>query len=172
MAATSKVGSNAGVGEALAASQRFHSRKVSNSKVVGCKSLGSTMRFPPPISKKMGGDNMDTTVGYTIQKSAWFLQQDTSTPIHLLGSSGPGDRGKAAPKSVQQKWVRVRSLSPIELDDTNLDHAASDVSLGHHLDETDQSQPTPCNSHESSPVPEGNALLMIMLWSWRSPRTN
>ena len=42
----------------------------------------------------------------------------------------------------------------MDLDDSNPDPAASDISLGHHLNETDQSQPTPCNSHESSPVPE------------------
>ena len=44
----------------------------------------------------------------------------------------------------------------MDLDDSNPDPAASDVLLGHHWNETDQSQPTPCNSHESSPVPEGN----------------
>ena len=49
----------------------------------------------------------------------------------------------------------MRSLSPVELDDLNPDPAASDVSLGHHLDGTDQSQPTPCNSCDSSPAPAG-----------------
>ena len=44
----------------------------------------------------------------------------------------------------------------MDLDDSNPDPAASDVLLGHHLDETDQSQPTPCNSCESSPIPEGH----------------
>ena len=44
----------------------------------------------------------------------------------------------------------------MELDDLNPDLAASNVSLGHHLDETDRSQPTPCNSCESSPVLEIN----------------
>ena len=55
VAAASEVGSQSGDGEAPAAGQRPHSRKVSKSKVVGQKSLGSTPRFPPPISKKMGG---------------------------------------------------------------------------------------------------------------------
>ena len=65
--ATSKVGSNSGDGEASVAGQRSHSGKVSKSKVVGHKSLGFTPRFPPPISRKMGGgDNMDTTAGCTI----------------------------------------------------------------------------------------------------------
>ena len=88
--------------------------------------------------------------------SAWFLQQNTSTPIHLLGSSGPGECGKAAPKLVPQKWVWVWSLSPMELDDSNPDPATSDILLGHHLDKTDQSQPTPCNSCESSLIPESH----------------
>ena len=44
----------------------------------------------------------------------------------------------------------------MESDDSNPDPAASDVLLGHPLDETDQSQPTPCNSSESSPVLEGH----------------
>ena len=78
------------------------------------------------------------------------------TPIHLLGSSSPGDHGKAAPKLVQQTQVHVQSLSPMDSGDSNPDPAASDVSLGHHLNETDWSQPTPCNSYESSPVPEGH----------------
>ena len=153
VAAASEVGSQSGDGEVLAAGQRSCSRKVSKSKVVGQKSLGSTLRFPPPISRKMRGDKVGTT-GCTILKPAHFLQQETSTPIHLLGSSGPGDHGKAAPKLVQQKWVQVQSLSPMDSDDSNPDPAASDILLGHHLDETNQSQPTPCNSQKSSPVPE------------------
>ena len=155
VAAASEVGSNDGAGEAPATGQRSCSRKVSKSKVVGCKSLGSTLRFPPPHFQEKGADQVDITTGCIIQKPAWFLQQDTSTPVHLLGSSGPWDCGQAAPKLVQQKWVQVRSLSPVELDGLNPDPDASDVSLGHHLDETDQSQPTPCNSHDSSPVPAG-----------------
>ena len=63
---------------------------------------------------------------------------------------------KAAPKLVQQKWVHLQSPSPMDLDDSNPDPAASDVLLGHHLNETDWSQPTPFNSCESSPVPEGH----------------
>ena len=47
----------------------------------------------------------------------------------------------------------------MESDNSSPDHAASDVSLGHHLDETDRSQPTPCSSHESSLVPEGQCTL-------------
>ena len=43
----------------------------------------------------------------------------------------------------------------MELDDLNPSPAASDVLLGHHLDKTDWSQPTPCNSCDSSPVPAG-----------------
>ena len=72
----------------------------------------------------------------------------------MLGSSGPGDYGKAAPKAAQLKQVRVHSLSPMDLDDLNLDLTASEVLLGDNLTETDWSQPTPCNSHESSPVTE------------------
>ena len=49
----------------------------------------------------------------------------------------------------------MRSQSPVESDDLNPNPAASDISLGHHLDETDQSQPTPCNSCDSSSVPAG-----------------
>ena len=94
--------------------------------------------------------------GNTIQNPAWFFQQDMSAPIHLLGSSGPGDCGKAAPKLVQQKWVWMWSPSPMDSDDSSPEPAASDVSLGHHLNETDRSQPTHCNSYESSPVPEGH----------------
>ena len=44
----------------------------------------------------------------------------------------------------------------MDLDDLNPDPAASDISLDHHLDETDQSQPIPCNLCESSPIPEGH----------------
>ena len=44
----------------------------------------------------------------------------------------------------------------MDLDDSNHDPSASDVLLGHHLNKTDQSLPTSCNSHESSPVPEGH----------------
>ena len=55
VAATSEVGSKSGDGEALIAGGISHCRKVSKSKVVGYKSLGSTPRFPPPISKEMGG---------------------------------------------------------------------------------------------------------------------
>ena len=47
----------------------------------------------------------------------------------------------------------------MESDNLNPDPAASDVLLGHPLDETDQSQTTPCNSCESSPVPEGQCTL-------------
>ena len=155
VATTSKVGSNDGAGEAPAAGQRSYSRKVLKSKFVGCKSLGSTLRFPPPISKKVGADQVNITAGHIIWKPAWFLQQDTLTLVHLLDSSGPGDHGQAAQKLVWQKQVWVRSLSPEELDGSNPDPAASDVFLGHHLDETNQSQPTPCNSHDSSPVPAG-----------------
>ena len=95
MTAASEVGSQSGDGEALVAGWRSHSGKVSKSKVVD-----STLRFPPPISRKMRGDKVDTTTGCTIQKPVWFLQQDMSTPIHLLGSTGPGDHEKATPKSV------------------------------------------------------------------------
>ena len=49
----------------------------------------------------------------------------------------------------------MRSLSPVESDGLNPDLAASDVSLGHHLDETDWPQLTPYNSHDSSLVPAG-----------------
>ena len=84
------------------------------------------------------------------------MQQDNSTSVHLLDSSGPGDYGKAAPKLVRQKWVWVRSLSPVESDDSNPNPAASDISLGHHLDKTDWSEPTPCNLHDSSPVLTGH----------------
>ena len=35
----------------------------------------------------------------------------------------------------------------MDSDDSNPDPAASDVSLGHHLDETDQSQPVPEGHH-------------------------
>ena len=103
MATASTVSSNDGAGEALAAGQRSHSRKVSKSKVMGCKSLGCTLKFPSPISKQMGVDQVDRTAGCFIQTPAWFLQQDTSTPVHLLGSSGPGDHGQAALKLLWQK---------------------------------------------------------------------
>ena len=70
----------------------------------------------------------------------------------MLDSSGPGDHGKAASKSVQQKWVRVCSLSLVDSDDSNPDLTTSETSFGDNLNETDQSQPTPCNSQESSPT--------------------
>ena len=73
-----------------------------------------------------------------------------------MGSSGPGDHGKAASKAVQQKQVRVQSLSPMDLDDSNLDSAANEVSLGDNLNEADKSQPTPCNSCESLPVSQAS----------------
>ena len=47
----------------------------------------------------------------------------------------------------------------MESDELNIDPAASDVSLGHHLDETDWSQPTPYNSCESSLVSVGQGTL-------------
>ena len=83
--------------------------------------------------------------GHIIWKPAQFLQQDTLTPVHLLGSSGPGVCGQAAPKLVWQKWVWMRSQSPVESYGLNPDPAASDDLLGHHLDETDWSRPTSCN---------------------------
>ena len=51
----SELGLKSGDGEALVAGWRSHSGKVSKSKVMGHKSLGFTLRFPPPISRKMGG---------------------------------------------------------------------------------------------------------------------
>ena len=87
----------------------------------------------------------------------------TLTPIYLLGSVGPGDRQTAAPKLVQQKRVWVQSSNPMDLDDSNPDPAASDISLGHHLDETDQSQLIPCNSLESSPVPERVIIIRMIV---------
>ena len=156
MATTSEVGVHTGAGEVLAANQISCSRKVSKSKVVGCKFLGSTPRFPPPITKNMGGDKTDKTVTQIIRKLACFSQQDKSIPDYLLGSSGPGDHGKVAPISVQQKKVQVHSLSPMDSDDSNPEPTASDVSLGQHLNETDQSQPTPCYLCEQSPVPAGS----------------
>ena len=96
---------------------------------------------------------MDLTTTCTIRKPAHFLEKETSIPFHLLGSLGPGDHGKPAPKAVQQSQVRVQSPNPMESDDSNLDHAASAVSMGDNPMEADQSPPpTPCNSHESSPV--------------------
>ena len=88
----SEVGLQSGDGKALAAGQISHSRKVSKfskSKVVGPKSLGSTLRFPPPISRKMGVQGRYNNEMHH-QETSTFLQQDTSAPIHLLGSSGPG----------------------------------------------------------------------------------
>ena len=66
VATASKVGLNDGVGEAPAAGWRSCSRKVSKSKVVGHKSLDTTLRFPPPISRKIGVDKVDITAGCTI----------------------------------------------------------------------------------------------------------
>ena len=103
-----------------------------------------------------GGGKVGTTTICTIWKPAHFLHQETSIPIHLLGSSGPRDHGKAAPKLVHQKQVEVWSPNPTDLDDSNPDPAASDVLLGHHLDKTDWPQPIPCNSCESSPVPDAH----------------
>ena len=40
----------------------------------------------------------------------------------------------------------------MESDNSHLDSAANEVSLGDNLNEIDQSQPTPCNSRKSSPV--------------------
>ena len=77
---------------------------------------------------------------------------------HLLGSSGPGDHGEVAPIFVEQKWVQMHSLSPMDLNDSHPESTASDVSLGQHLNKTDQSQPTPCNLHEQSPVPARSHL--------------
>ena len=103
MATAPKVGVHSGAGEAPVASQISHSRKVSRSKVVDHRSLGSTPRFPHPITKNRGGDKMDKTATQIIRKPALFSQQDKSIPDHLLGSSGPGDHGKAASILVQQK---------------------------------------------------------------------
>ena len=139
MAAASEVGLQSGDGEALAVGWISHSRKVSKSKVVGHRSLGFTPRFPSPISRKIGGGKVDTTTRCTIRKPTHFLQPDMSTTIHLLDSSGPGDHGKAAPKSVQLKPVWVCSPSPMDLVGSNPDPAASDVSLDHHLNKTDRS---------------------------------
>ena len=70
IAATSEIGLKSGDGEAPTAGQLSCSRKGSKSKVVGHKSIGSTQRFPPPISKKMGGGS-----GYNNnhQKTSPFL---------------------------------------------------------------------------------------------------
>ena len=49
----------------------------------------------------------------------------------------------------------------MESDDLNLNPAASDILLGHHLDKTDWSQPTPCNLHDSSlihMIPAGQGI--------------
>ena len=128
--------------------------KCQNQKVVGCKSLGSAPRFQPPISKKIGGGKVDTTMRRTIRKPACFSQQARITFIYsaalALGT------GKAASKAVHQKWVRIRSLSPMDLEYSNLDSAANEISLGDNLNETDWSQLTPCNSHESLPVSQAS----------------
>ena len=58
MATASEVGSNSGNGDALVVGWMSCSRKVSKSKVMGYKSLGSTPRFPPSISKKTGGNRL------------------------------------------------------------------------------------------------------------------
>ena len=97
MASTSQVDVHAGAGEALAASWISCSRKVSKSKVVGHKSLGSPPRFPPPITKDMEVDKSDKTATQVIRKPPHFSQQHKPIPEHLLDSSGPGDHGKAAP---------------------------------------------------------------------------
>ena len=55
VAIASKIGSQSGDGEAPAPGQISHSRKVSKSKVVSHRSLGSTPRFPPPISRNLEG---------------------------------------------------------------------------------------------------------------------
>ena len=41
----------------------------------------------------------------------------------------------------------------MDSDNSHPEPTASDISLGQHLNETDQSQPTTCNSSEQSPVP-------------------
>ena len=98
VAAASEVGLQSGDGEAPVAGWRSHSRKVSKSKVVGHRSIGFTPRFPLRISRKMEGTKLIQQQDTPSENLAHSLQQDTSTPIHLLGSSGPGDHGKAAPK--------------------------------------------------------------------------
>ena len=151
MTATSEVGVHAGPGEALIASWISHSRKVSKSKVVGHKSLD--FHFPLP---RIWEGTKWTKQQLGLSGNWHVFHSRMSIPNHLLGSSGPGDHGKAAPMSVQQKRVQVHSLSPMDLDDSVPEPTASDVSLGQHLNETDQSQPTPCNLHEQSPVPDGS----------------
>ena len=44
----------------------------------------------------------------------------------------------------------------MESDDSNLDSAANEVSLGDNLNEIDWSQPIPCNSRELSPVSQAS----------------
>ena len=64
--------------------------------------------------------------------------------------------GKAAPKLVQQKQVWVQSPSPMDSDDLNSDPAAGDVSLGHHPDETDWSQPIYMSCHRDGGRSQGD----------------
>ena len=83
VAAASEVGLQSGDGEPLAGGQISRSRKVSKSKVVGHRSLGSSLRFPPPISRKIGGDKVDSTTGCTIRKLTCFCAARHCTYIHL-----------------------------------------------------------------------------------------
>ena len=152
VAIASKVGSKSGDGVASMTNWISHSRKISKAKVVGCKFLDSTPRFPPLSPRRQWGGKVDTMEKQTIRKPARFSQQDSSIPDQLLGSSGPGDHGKAAPKVVQQKQVHVHLLSPMDLDESNMSSAANDVLLDDSLDETDWSPPTPCNSSDALPT--------------------
>ena len=98
VAATSKIGLNDGVGEALAAGWRFCSRKVSKSKVVGSKSLGSTPRFPPPHFKENGGSQGGHNSRSHHQETSPVFAAGHLNSCSSLGQLWPWGLWKSCPK--------------------------------------------------------------------------
>ena len=98
------------------------------------KSAGTVAQLPPaPVSKKTGVASAVPASPHVIQKPAHFSEDNLPVSIHLLGSSGPGDCGHSAPKSVLQKHVRVRSPSPLASGDSDLDMDTTNGSARHSL---------------------------------------
>ena len=157
VAIASKIGSQSGDGEAPAPGQISHSRKVSKSKVVSHRSLGSTPRFPPPISRNLGGQGWYNNEMYQQEAIMFFTARHVNSHS-LIEQLRPWGLWKSCSKICAAKVGLGAFTEPngfIE-DDSNSDPAASNILLGHHLNETDHSQFTPCNSCESLPVPEGH----------------
>ena len=71
--------------------------------------------------------------------------------------------GVAAPIQVLKKYVRVRSSSPLAWSDWDNDSVATTITQGQSPGVIDRSQPTPCDSRDSSPVGVDSEELQVKL---------